>query len=98
MKLLNQSKIEKETYQVQEGDVLGTSAERHQLTFEQSIALYPNLDENSVLKIGQELIIQHDIPYITVVTIKILKAEETVEYETETIEDLAKYRGEEQVE
>lgn len=95
---LSQSRVEEKIYQVQAGDVLGTIAQKHGLKLRELLALNPDVTEETVLQIGQELIVEGMEPYLTVVTKERLKREEGIKYAIETKTDPNMYRGDTRVE
>lgn len=95
---LKQSKVEEKNYQVDSGDVLGTIAQKNGLKLDELLALNPELNEDTVLQIGQDLVVEGLEPYITVVTVEQLKREEVIEHAVETKSDANMYRGDTRVE
>lgn len=79
--------LEEKKYKVQEGDVLGSIAQKHDLTSGKLLELNPELKENSVIQIGQEINVTVFKPLVHVTLEKEQSAVETVPYEKEVIED-----------
>lgn len=95
---LSQSKVEEKIYSVQPGDVLGTIAQKHGLKLKELLELNPDITEDTILQIGQEIVVEGLEPYLTVVTTERLKREETIAYGIETKVDPNLYRGDTRVE
>lgn len=90
---LTQPKQVKQTYTVQEGDVLSTIAQRFDLSVAQLLALNPGLTADSILQIGDELTIQQEEAQLTVVEEQHTIAEEEIPFETKVVEDPNLYKG-----
>lgn len=73
---LKSGSLEKEVYAVQSGDVLGTIANKHNLTTAQILELNPDLKEDSLLQIGQKINITVEKPLLNV---QIVKEKNTLE-------------------
>ena len=76
VKLLLEGTLEKELYTVAVGDVLGTIANKHNLTSAELMVLNPGLTDSTVLQIGQELNVTVLKPLINI----------EVQYEKKSIE------------
>lgn len=66
VKFLQTGSLEKELYEVQEGDVLGKIASKHDLKTSELLDLNPGLEEDSLLQIGQEINVTVEKPLINV--------------------------------
>ncbi|MDQ0339305.1 murein DD-endopeptidase MepM/ murein hydrolase activator NlpD [Caldalkalibacillus uzonensis] len=97
-KRLAEPRTEQKTYTVQEGDVLGSIAEKFNMSLAQLLALNPGVDEDTLLQIGQELTVQGEEPVLTVVTVERMTEEQTIPYQVETKKDPDLYRGQTRVE
>lgn len=93
LELLKKGTLEEQKYQVKEGDVLGSIASDHNLELAQLLSLNKGLDENSVLKPGQELNVTVLKPFVEVVVDRQVYAKEEVAFEKEVIEDPAMPKG-----
>ncbi|GGK30220.1 hypothetical protein GCM10010965_23840 [Caldalkalibacillus thermarum] len=62
------------------------------------MALNPELDEDTLLQIGQELTVQAEKPVLTVVTVERVTEEQSIPYQVETKKDPDLYRGQTRVE
>lgn len=93
VQLLQTGSIEKELYMVRKGDVLGSIAKAHHLTIAQLIQLNPSITVDSVLKIGQQLNVTVEKPYVTVKSVYEKKQVETVEFTKIVTEDNTLLKG-----
>ncbi|WP_019157204.1 M23 family metallopeptidase [Robertmurraya massiliosenegalensis] len=85
--------LEEKKYKVKEGDVLGQIANDHDMTLEQLLTLNPSLQEDSLLKIGQELNVTFLQPLVEVVVEKEVFQKESIPYKNEVEEDSSMYKG-----
>lgn len=90
---LQKGTIEEKKYTVQQGDVLGSIANSHGLKISELKALNPGLDENSVLKIGQEVNITALKPLLHVMIEKESYQKEDIPFKEEVIEDSSMPKG-----
>lgn len=97
LKLLQKGTLEEKKYKVQSGDVLGSIAAKHDLTLDQLLKLNPDLEEDDVLRIDQELNVTAFEPYIDVVVEYEKFVEESIPFETNVVEDDTLYKGEQKV-
>jgi len=97
VKLLQKGTLEERKYTVQEGDVLGTIAEKHGLKLKQLLELNPGIKEDTLLQIGDQLNVTVKKPYLDVVVEKEVYAEEKIPYERKVIEDSSMYKGDTKV-
>src|SRR5690606_21933863 len=58
--------LEEKKYKVKEGDVLGRIANNHGMTLKQLLSINPDLNEESILKIGQEVNVTMYEPLVNV--------------------------------
>lgn len=96
--LLEKGTLEEKKYVVQEGDVLGTIANSHGLTLQELLDLNPQVTEDTILQIGDELNVTVLEPYVEVIFEKEAKVAEEIPYETEVIEDDSMFKGDSKVE
>ncbi|MCZ8533740.1 peptidoglycan DD-metalloendopeptidase family protein [Psychrobacillus psychrodurans] len=97
VKLLLEGTLEKELYTVAEGDVLGTIANKHNLTSAELIALNPGVTDSTVLQIGQELNVTVLKPLINIEVQYEKKAVEAIIH-TKKVEDTeGMYKGDTKV-
>lgn len=94
---LNKGVRKEQIYQVKEGDVLGSIAHAHDLTMNDLLSLNPELKEDSILQIGQEITVMAYEPVTEVKITELRKVEEAILYETEVKEDDSLWKGEQRV-
>ena len=70
VKYLQKGTLKQQVYKVKEGDVLGSIAAEHQLEEEKLLQLNPDLSEDTILQIGQELNITEYEPLVHVMVQK----------------------------
>ncbi len=97
VELLLSGSVEKETYAVQQGDVLGSIANAHDLTLKELLALNPGLTESTVLKIGQPLNVTVARPYVSVKEVMEKFKVETIDFKHITEQDATMLKGESKV-
>jgi murein DD-endopeptidase MepM/ murein hydrolase activator NlpD len=97
VQLLKKGTLEEKKYKVKEGDVLGSIANDNDLTLKEILTLNPELTEDTVLKIDQEVNITFLKPYVEVIIDKEVFKKETVAYEKEVKEDTSMYKGDTKV-
>ncbi len=86
--------LEKELYSVQSGDVLGAIAMNHNLRTAELLQLNPNLNEDSVLQIGQQINVTVEKPLVNVQVVQEKLLNEKIDYEKIVEEDATMYKGE----
>ncbi|XJZ27304.1 peptidoglycan DD-metalloendopeptidase family protein [Bacillota bacterium Lsc_1132] len=94
---LQKGTLEEQKYKVKDGDVLGSIANNHQLKLAELLAINPGLNENSVLKIDQEINITVPKSYLDVIVEKEVNQQEPIPYQNEVIEDPMLPKGETKV-
>jgi murein DD-endopeptidase MepM/ murein hydrolase activator NlpD len=97
LKLLNKGTLEEKKYTVQEGDVLGKIAAKHDLDLEKLLALNPGMKEGDIVKVGQEVNVTVLEPMIHAVVEKEVYKKEKVAFEKEVIEDSSMFKGDTKV-
>ncbi len=97
LKLLEKGTLEEKKYSVKTGDVLGSIAVDHNLTTKELLALNPGLNEDSLIKVGQELNVTAFKPLLTVQTIMEEVKAEKIDYTYEIKEDSNMYKGDQKV-
>lgn len=93
--LLEKGTLEDKKHIVEEGDVLGAIAAQYDLTSAKLLELNPELNEDSLLQIGDQLHVTAYEPFVEVVVIEESLKEEEISYETEVEESEDMYKGEE---
>ncbi|MDN4494130.1 M23 family metallopeptidase [Ureibacillus aquaedulcis] len=91
---LKTGSLEKETYAVQSGDVLGTIASAHNLSTAQILELNPGLTEDSLLQIDQEINVTVEKPLVNVEVVKEKNAITEIPFEKIVEEDDSMFKGE----
>lgn len=97
LKLLNKGTLEEKKYTVQEGDVLGKIAAKHDLDLNKLLALNPGMKEDSIVKVGQEVNVTVLEPMIHAVIEKEIYKKEKIAFEKEVIEDSSMFKGDTKV-
>ena len=97
VELLLSGTLEKETYNVQQGDVLGSIASDHNLSLQELLALNPGMTATSVLKIGQPLNVTVAKPLVTVKVVMEKFKVETIDFKKITEKDATMLKGESKV-
>ncbi|MGM9950812.1 MAG: peptidoglycan DD-metalloendopeptidase family protein [Lysinibacillus sp.] len=97
VELLLSGALEKETYAVQQGDVLGSIASAHNLTLKELLALNPGLTESSLLKIGQPVNVTVAKPFVAVKVVMEKFKVETIDFKHITEKDETMLKGESKV-
>lgn len=97
VELLSSGALEKVSYKVQQGDVLGSIATKHNLKLRELLDLNPQVNENTVLKIGQELNVTALKPIINIEVISEKLAQEEISFEKIVKEDNTILKGETKV-
>ncbi|KGX93698.1 peptidase M23 [Pontibacillus halophilus JSM 076056 = DSM 19796] len=95
--ILEQGSETDETYEIQEGDVLGKVASKFDLSMDELMSLNDGMNEDSVIQIGQTVNVKDTEPYVHVVSKKRVEEMQTIEHETETKKSSDLYKGEEKV-
>lgn len=91
---LQKGTLEEKKYVVQQGDVLGTIANNHGLTLNDFIALNPDLTEDSVVKVGQEVNVTVLKPYLEIIIDKEENKKEPIAFANEIVDDANMPKGE----
>ncbi|WP_342433733.1 M23 family metallopeptidase [Neobacillus sp. FSL H8-0543] len=95
--LLQKGTLEEKKYVVKEGDVLGSVANDNGLKLEELLVLNPDIKEDTVLKIGQEVNITALKPYIEVIVTKEMNQKEDIPFTKEVENDSTMPKGETKV-
>lgn len=96
--LLRETRLEEKKHTVATGDVLGVIASKYELSLNDILNLNPELNESSVLTIGSQVIVEGEVPMITVITEEVETVEEEIDFEVITKKDSSMYRGDTKVE
>lgn len=84
-KILTAETVVEKTYTVQAGDVLGTIAEKHDLTTSELRTLNPKYKDTDFIQIGDKLIVQRPQSFLQVKVVKTVEYTETIDYKTKTV-------------
>lgn len=95
--LLNKGTLEEKKHKIASGDVLGSIANKYDLTTKELIKLNKDVTEDTVLQIDEELNVTVTKPLIHVVVEKEVYKEEVVDYEIETVKNDSLPKGETKV-
>ena len=97
VELLLSGTLEKETYAVQQGDVLGSIANAHNLSLKELLSLNPGFTESSLLKIGQPVNVTVAKPFVAVKVVMEKFKVETIDFKHITEKDATMLKGESKV-
>ncbi|MGE7676230.1 peptidoglycan DD-metalloendopeptidase family protein [Lysinibacillus sp. NPDC094403] len=86
--------LERETYKIQTGDVLGSVAQKHGLTTAELLALNPSITVDTVLQIGQALNVTVAKPFVTLEVKQEKKVTDKIPFKKIIEEDPTMYKGE----
>lgn len=82
-------------YTVQEGDSIYGICEKTGFTLSELASMNPGLSEDSMIHVGDKIIIEKAVPLLTLETVEVSTFAETIPYETEYKESSYYYKGEE---
>jgi murein DD-endopeptidase MepM/ murein hydrolase activator NlpD len=97
VKFIRKGTLEEKKYKVQEGDVLGSIANDHNLSLEQILKLNPGLNENSLLQIDQEVNITVPEPLVSVIVEREVYKREKIDYQKQVEQVSTMYKGDTKV-
>ncbi|NEY73124.1 M23 family metallopeptidase [Bacillus mesophilus] len=89
--------LEEKKYQVQEGDVLGSIASAHNLSLDELLALNEGFEENSVIKVGQEINVTALKPFLNVLIQEEVYKRESIPFGKKITENKEMPKGENKV-
>lgn len=95
--LLSSGSLVQQTYQVQQGDVLGSIAKKHNLTTADLLAINPGVTATSILNIGQELNVTVTKPYVNISVVTEAYNKEVIPFTVVEEEDATMLKGETKV-
>lgn len=96
-KLLARGTKGKTVHKIQENEVLGQVAKNYGLSLQQLLSLNPDLDENSIIQVGQEVFVEGDKPYIDVTYTVEVTENEPIDYKVVYKNSDKLYKGQTQV-
>ncbi|SDK22492.1 M23 family metallopeptidase [Sediminibacillus albus] len=97
MDLLQKGTAKETVHYVKEGEVLGEIASKYNLDIDELLKLNPDLTEESLLQIDQEIQVTNHQPFLHVIAEEEAVEEETIAYEQETVDSDKLYKGETEV-
>lgn len=92
--ILTEGKEEQIVYALQPGDYLGKVAQKFDIPVSELLKLNPGINENTILQIGQELVVTGVDTKVTVQVVTEEKRIESIAFETEYRDDSSMYKGE----
>lgn len=95
--LLEKGTLEEKTHVVAEGEVLGSIASQYDLSLDTLLSLNNGLTEDSVIRVGDELLVTETKPYVTVMVVEESLREEEIPFEKEVKESESMYKGDEEI-
>ncbi|WP_194840871.1 peptidoglycan DD-metalloendopeptidase family protein [Filobacillus milosensis] len=96
-KLLERGTRGKKVHTIQESEVLGKVAMNYDLSIDELLELNPELDENSIVQVGQEVYVEDEKPYIDVSYTVEKEVEESIDFKTVTKNSDSLYKGQREV-
>lgn len=94
---LEEGTVEEKVHKVEKGEVLGSIASEYDLSVNELLELNNELNEDSILQIGQEIHVTDHKPFVSVVVKKEKKIEKVIDYQTEVIESDDLYKGDKEI-
>lgn len=88
---LKGNKSEEQTHEVVEGDTLWDISIENEVTVDDLIYANPELTEDSVLQLGDEIVIKNSVPMLTVRAYQRVVYDDVAAYDTQTIENDEEY-------
>ncbi len=95
--ILNKNEVEEKSYTVVEGDTIEGIADKTDLSVSEILDLNPNIDENSIIHIGDKVVITEEKPLLSVETTVRKTYNEEIPFETEKVENDSEYKTYEKV-
>ncbi|WP_371068815.1 peptidoglycan DD-metalloendopeptidase family protein [Sediminibacillus sp. JSM 1682029] len=95
---LEKGTLKDSVHSVKEGEVLGEIAGKYDMDTDELLDLNPDLTEESLLQIDQEIRVAKREPYLQVIVSEETEKEEAIPYEKEVKESDSLYKGETEVE
>jgi murein DD-endopeptidase MepM/ murein hydrolase activator NlpD len=94
---LSKGVLEEQKYLVQEGDVLGGIASKHELSLDELLAINPGLKEDSVINIGQEMNVTALKPFLHILIQEEVYKRENIPFKKKINENDEMPKGENKV-
>jgi len=92
-KKLSEKEAEKKFYTVLEGDTIEKISQKTGSSISEIKKLNPNVTENSILKIGDKLLISKEKPFLSVKTIAKVSYNEDVPFKTDEVKNNKEYKN-----
>ena len=96
-KLLERGTTGKQVHTIQENEVLGQIAKNYDISLQHLFQLNPDLDEDSIIRAGQEIYVEGEKPYVDVTYTVEVTEEESVDYQVVTKQTDSLYKGQTRV-
>ncbi|TCK93168.1 murein DD-endopeptidase MepM/ murein hydrolase activator NlpD [Natranaerovirga hydrolytica] len=93
IELITKEKEEEKVYEVESGDSLSVIAHKNEMRLTDLLKLNPDLHENSVLQIGQELVVTVPEPELSIVTKERIFYTADIKRSTEYVDNPNQYEG-----
>lgn len=97
VKLLERGTLADEVHKVNQGEVMGEIAEQYDLSTKELLTLNPDLTEDSLLQIDQEINVTAYRPFIDVLVTEEKRVAEEINYDVKVVESDDLYKGEEEI-
>lgn len=94
---LQKGTLEPKKHIIAEGDILGRIANTYGLSLSEILKLNPSITEDTVLAIGDELVVMAYKPLVTVIVEEKTNRKEELDFKTEVIKDENMYKGDSKV-
>lgn len=95
--LIEAGAVAEKKHTVQEGDSLWSIASRYDTTVKELLDLNPGVTENTLLQLGQEIVVKAKEPLLSVRVVEEVTEMKPVPYQTEYVEEPKMYKGEQKV-
>ncbi|QHS23806.1 peptidoglycan DD-metalloendopeptidase family protein [Virgibacillus sp. MSP4-1] len=97
LKLLEQDKSSEKVHVIEKGEFLRSVANDYDLSINEILDLNPELEEDEILQIGQEIKVENQEPIVQVVTVEEKMEHKDIDYDTEYEETSTLYAGDRKV-
>ena len=97
VEMITKENEQNQVYNVEEGDCLSTIANKHDMKTKDLIKLNPDIDEETLLQIGEEVIVAVPEPELSIAIKEKITYKDYIYYTTKKVEDKSKYKGEKEV-
>nr|WP_302328444.1 M23 family metallopeptidase [Salirhabdus salicampi] len=97
VKLLERGTLTDKIHKIQSGEVLGTIASKYDLSMNDLLNMNPDLHQNSILQIGQEVVVTGRKPHIDVIVEEEKVEQQSISYQTVYENTDSLYKGQTKV-